>query len=440
MTVLSILGIIAAIALLMILGSKGWNLIFITLLSGAIVAATSGLNPLELLSTNYFAGFGGSVQAYFLMMITSAVFGALMSGTGAATSIARTCMKLVRHARPEQQRFWTIVVITLITFVLGYGGINNFVIMFTLVGISKEFCKEADLPWHLALLSTISSGFLVQGFLPGSPSIQNLLPIEILGTSATAGVGLGLICSLCGVVLWILYVQHELKRCKDDHFLPSGAEIDKTMQGLNQEDECPNIFLALLPSICMLVALNVAKLSPVASMLIGCAVALILFWKKIGGLNAVVKLITSGIENGGNATLLLAACVGFGSIVSASVGYSAIIAAMSNLSGPIYWQWLIAIAVSCAACGSGSGGLSIGLNSLSARFVEMGANPAVLHRLGTMACCTLDTLPQNSTVFNTVAVYKLDFKTAYKHIFVICCGITTICAVIGVLLASIGIV
>lgn len=440
MTALSIIGIAAAIVLLAWLGSKGWNLILITLLCGALVAACSGYNPIDSLTTSYLTSFGGAVTNFFLLMVVSAIFGALMSGTGAAKSIANACMKIIDHAKPEKRRFWVIMTITLIGFILGYGGINNFVIMFALVGINKEICKKADVPWHLSMLNGFASGYLIQGFLPGSPSIQNLLPIKILGTTATAGAGLGLICSAVGLVLWLIYVNYELRRCKDEGFMPTGAEIDKTMTESGDQKDAPNVILALIPSVGMLLALNVLKLSPVASMLVGIALSLILFWKRMGGLKEVLKLATSGIQNGSTATLFLAACMGFGAVVSSTIGYGAIMTAMSNLKGPVYWQWLIATAVSCAACGSGSGGLGISLNNLSAQFIAQGANPAVLHRLGTMACCTLDTLPQNSTVFNAIAVNKLEFKKAYRHIFVNCCVLTTIGAIIGTILATFGVV
>ena len=444
MTAISIIGIVVAIAMLAFLGSKGWNLILITLLAGALVALTAGTNPVTALSTSYLTSFGGAVTNFFLLMVVSAIFGSLMSGTGAAKSIAGACMKIIDHAKPEKRRFWVVMTITLISFILGYGGINNFVIMFALVGINKEICKKADCPWHLSMLNGYATGLLIQGFLPGSPSIQNLLAAKSLGTSPTAGAGLGLVCSAIGFVLWQIYVHYELHRCKDEGFLPTGAEIDKAMTASGDEEDVPHWLVALIPSIAMLVCLNVKfgrfQFSAVGAMLVGIALSLILFWKRMGGLKEVLKLTTSGIENGTLATMYLAACMGFGAVVAATSGYSAIMTAMSHLDGPIYWQWLIATAVSCGACGSGSGGLGISINNLSESFIAQGANPEVLHRLGTMACCTLDTLPQNSTVFNAIAVNKLEFRKAYRHIFVNCCLITTICAVIGTILASLGLV
>ena len=102
---LSALGLALALALLIVLTMRGWNLFVATPLCALLVALTSGialLPPLALegapnLVGAYMGGFTGFVTNWFFMFLLGSIFGKLMEDSGAADAIAAAVM---RHLGP----------------------------------------------------------------------------------------------------------------------------------------------------------------------------------------------------------------------------------------------------------------------------------------------------------------------------------------------------
>ena len=73
-----------------------------------------------------------------------------------------------------------------------------------------------------------------------------------------------------------------------------------------------------------------------------------------------------------------------------------------------------------AIAGSASGGLQIALDALADNFIQMsqtsGIPLAVFHRVGSIACGGLDTLPWNGTVVMLFALSGVSYKKGYKHV------------------------
>ena len=439
--VVSIIGIIVGLVIMIILAYRGVHLLICTPIASVIVAAFSMQNPITMLSGAYMTKFCGFMQSYFLLFMFSAMFGALMGITGSAKGIAKAITKLCDKAPEHQRKFWGVIAMTVISLVLGYGGINGFVIVYTITAINRELCKNLDLPWHLSMLNMIAGGLWVQGFLPGSPSIQNLIPMTFLGTSPTAGAGIGIVCSLIATVLWLFYVKYDLKKAEKAHegYLPTGAEIEKVSFEVSDANT-PGIVKSLIPSIVLLVTLNVVKWNALFCLIVASVVAIAMFWPAFGSWRKLVDTLADGAKNSVSAVSATCACVGFGGVVAAVSGYQTILAGLTKLPGPPIFQFYLAVMVAAGATGSGSGGLTIALNSLGQRFLDMGINPQVMHRIGTMACCSLDTLPHNGAIVNTLMVSRLTHKQGYTHVFMISVVITTICGLIGVALSTAGLV
>ena len=439
--IISIIGIILGLIVMIVLAYKGVSLLICTPIASIVVAVFSMENPVSMLVGPYMQKFAEFAQNYFLLFMFSAMFGALMGATGAAKGIADAILKLVNKAPSNKRKFWSIIFMTLLNFVLAYGGINGFVIIYTTNAIGRELSKSLDVPWHLCMLTSVASAVWVQGFMPGAPSIQNLIPMDYLGTTPTAGPLLGIICSLIALVLWLIYVKYCFRKADREHegFLPTGAEIDKVSFDIMSE-KAPGIIKSLIPSIVLLVTLNVINLQPVTSLIVAGIVAVIIFWKELGGLGALKKVLAEGANNSVSAVVATCACTGFGGVVAAVSGYQTILSALTNLPGPPIFQFFLAVSIAAGATGSGSGGLTIALNSLGDQFLAMGINPQLMHRIGSIACCSLDTLPHNGSIVNSLMVARLTHKQAYKHIFVISVVITTVCGLIACVLGSMGIV
>ena len=86
---------------------------------------------------------------------------------------------------------------------------------------------------------------------------------------------------------------------------------------------------------------------------------------------------------------------------------------------------------------TGSGGLTLALETLAPRYLEMGINPGVLHKIASAACITLDSLPHNGVMVTVLACCGLTHKEGYKHLFAITVVGSIIILIEAIVLASI---
>jgi H+/gluconate symporter-like permease len=379
---------------------------------------------------------------YFLIFLTSSLFAKLMGDSGAARAIAVGFAKLARRAK-KNQRFIAILCTMSITILLTYGGVNLFIVVWLMVTIAKPLYEELDIPWHLYMCEMWARGTITLTMLPGTPSMVNIIPMSYLGTTTMAAPVLGLACSLFCTVLCLGYTYYQLQHAvkRGEHFLPTGTLIQQRL-GVGKTEEAADtqgkqipFILAILPSILMLIALNVLSLSPVYAMLIGCVTVFALFFKRLPSLN---KTLADGATQAVVVSMSVAMVVGFGSVVAATPGYKTILGALTSLGGPAIIQVVVAVEVAAGVTGSTSGGLAIAMEQLSSKFLATGINPGVIHRMACISAGGLDSLPHSAGVVNALSCSGLTYKQGYKHFFVQNTFIPLIVAVFGVILVSLG--
>ncbi len=80
--------------------------------------------------------------------------------------------------------------------------------------------------------------------LPGAPSIQNVIPTKVLGTSLTAAPIISLAASLTLLVFGLLYMAYCLKKS-----LANGETYteEEDEAAVVVADKTPNLFLSVLP-------------------------------------------------------------------------------------------------------------------------------------------------------------------------------------------------
>jgi H+/gluconate symporter-like permease len=96
-----------------------------------------------------------------------------------------------------------------------------------------------------------------------------------------------------------------------------------------------------------------------------------------------------------------------------------------------------ATGIIAGATGSGVGGLGVALGAFAERYLALGISPEVIHRIGTLAGVTFDSLPHNGAVITLLTIVGFSHKEAYKPIFITTVVITTICCIFGVLVGTI---
>jgi len=91
--------------------------------------------------------------------------------------------------------------------IVTYGGVSLFVAFFVLVPMAQNLFKAADIP-HRLVPAAVALGTMTftMSALPGTPALQNAIPMPFFGTTPFAAPGLGVIAAaiMLGFGLWWL--------------------------------------------------------------------------------------------------------------------------------------------------------------------------------------------------------------------------------------------
>lgn len=424
----SLITIAISLMLLIILALRGFSIIIIAPIVSLFVMVTNGFPILETFQDAYMTGFIGYVQKYFLIFLFAAMFGKLMDDSGAARQIAHLLLRLIG----KNSKYKVLIAIMVICAFLTYGGISLFVVIFAVLPIAKPLFKELDIPWHLFMAPFFTGiGTFTMTMLPGTPSVQNIIPTKYLDTTVTAAPLLGIIATVFVIAINLWYMKFALKRSEQrNETYASMTNPDKDSQeGIKDIYEgraLPNVIVSLIPPITLLVVLNIFKVDIIYTLMGVVVLTVVLFWKHIaikkssineGAVSAVLPIINTSAD------------VGYGSVIAITAGFGIFTEVMTDLPGSPLISLFVATTALAGITGSSSGGLGIAMEALSSTYMNLGLNPDAMHRVAAVASGGLDSLPHNGAVITILVASKLTHKDAYKHIFAV--------SVIAPLLASI---
>ena len=382
-----------------------------------------------------------------------------MNDSGAAYSIANfITKKLGPH--------YAIVAVVLTCTFLTYGGVSLFVVAFTIFPIAQSLFAQGQVPRRLIPASIALGSFtLTMTALPGTPAIQNAIPMPVFNTTAFAAPLLGLIASavMLGFGLFWLLSRAKKAKAQGEGF---SNEAEETITFVPPE-RYPSVLLAILPLLLVLVLnyifsnillpkfdlsyLSEAKFGGVApakviglwSLILALAIAMLtalaMFWSYFTNLK---KSVNEGTLGSMLPIFNTASEVGFGAVIASLASFELIKQALLQLfpQNP-----LIALSVSvnalAAITGSASGGLSIALGALGKTFVERGMAAGIsmetMHRIAAISCSGLDALPHNGAVITLLTICGLTHRKSYGDIFMVC-GVGTLAAnILCVTIASV---
>lgn len=185
---LSIAGILLSLTLLMVLAYRGMSILVLAPLAAlAAVLFSPGTPVLASYTQVFMPALGRFIVLYFPLFLLGGLFGKLMEATGAARAIAQGIV-----ARLGGER--ALVAVVLACAVLTYGGVSLFVVAFAVYPIASELFRAASLPKRLIPASIALGAFtFTMTALPGTPAIQNAIPMPYFGTTPFAAPGLGVI-------------------------------------------------------------------------------------------------------------------------------------------------------------------------------------------------------------------------------------------------------
>ncbi|HWK24777.1 MAG TPA: GntP family permease [Ureibacillus sp.] len=429
----SLIIIALSLILLVILALRGFTIIIIAPVVSFFVIVLHNMPILESFQDVYMNGFTNYVKNYFLIFLFAAMFGKFMEESGAARTIAESLLKF--SGRKSKLRI--LITIMFICGLLTYGGVSLFVVIFAILPIAKPIFKEMDIPWHLFIAAFMPGmATFTMTMLPGTPSVQNIIPTTYLGTTVTSGAWIGIVTAIVVIILNIWYINHALKRSeKRGETYGNMKNLEKEKDKLEDkyvEKKLPNIVMSLFPPVLLLLLLNLVKLDVLYTLMITLVVSAILFWKyvdkkkdtiNIGATNAVLPIINTSAD------------VGYGAIIAATSGFVLIKDFVAEIPGNPLISLFIATNILAGITGSSSGGLAIAMETLTDLYLKLGVNPVAFHRIVSIASGGLDALPHNGAVITTLVVAGLTHKDAYKHIFVTCVIAPIIAAIPGLLVA-----
>ena len=465
MALLGVVGILIGLGLLIWLAYRGWSVLLLAPLA-AMVAALLSREPLLAHWTQTFMGNAASfLGQFFPLFLLGALFGKLMEDSGSVAAIARFMTERLGPRR-------AVLAVVLAGALVTYGGVSLFVAFFVLAPMAQQLFRSAGIPRRLMPAAIVlGTSTFTMSALPGTPSIQNAIPMPFFGTTPFAAPGLGILASLVmlGFGLWWLGREEALTRKAGEGFgdgevlssdriaadetlrerATTAREFDppEIVRG-KATDRPPPFLLSALPLV-VVVAVNFAM-----SMLIlpsldtsflaeprwgGTSLA------AVGGVWAVVTALACAIatvlavshrrlpalratmDAGANASVLpavsVASLVGFGAVVADMPAFGAVRDAVLGIGGGPLVSLAVATNVLAALTGSASGGLTIALDALGGiylqRAAETGLDPALLHRVAVIGSGTLDSLPHTGAVVTLLAVCGSTHRDSYRDIVIV---------------------
>lgn len=474
---MGLLGILVALGLLIWLAYRGWSVLLLAPAAAILAAGLAG-QPLLAHWTQTFMGSAARfIMQFFPIFLLGALFGKLMEDSGSVSAIAGFMTERLGPRR-------AVLSVVLAGAVVTYGGVSLFVAFFVLAPMAHALFRAAAIPKRLmpAAIALGTSTFTMSA-LPGTPAIQNAIPMPFFGTTAFAAPGLGIIASLAmlGFGLWWLGRAEASARRKGEGYGADGdlnadapeneivrerATTSSTFDPAEirhgqQSDAAPSIALAALPLV-IVVGVNLVMSFFVLPRLNASYLA-DEFWgstslSAVGGVWSVVTALAVAIvtliavnyrrlpalrtsmDAGANASVLpvlsVASLVGFGSVVAALPAFAMVRDWVLSIEGGPLVSLAVATNVLASLTGSASGGLTIALDALGGTYMrlaaEQGIDPALMHRVAVIGAGTLDSLPHNGAVVTLLAVCGSTHRESYLDIVMV--------AIIGALLGLVAVI
>lgn len=440
MEALGIFGLLAGIALMIILAYRGWNAIPLTLIAGIVICVFNGIGVWDGI-TAWATGLGGTFTSYFMLFFLSTCFANMMEATGACTSIAN---KFIAWFGKKH----ILTVLSLFVFILCYGGVSFFVCMFAVGPIMMKLFKELNVPRPLSIIPLAIGGGAWVYAIPGSTQLSNVIPTS-LGTSLMAAPVMGFLAVGVGMVVSLVIAEFIYKKQMTlvAEGKLAGFTGDDAMIADDRTD-LPSALCAFLPMVVLIVFIVVCSfakfitngtLLACLAMFIALVVCFLLNMKYISGgkIDALKQILAKGATGAAGSALTLGAVVGFGTLVSSTAAFQNIVDWLMTLNISIYWKSVISTGVISGVAGSASSGTRLTVQYLGDYFVNSGCNLDVLHRLISLSSITFDSLPHCTGCFLMFSYLGLNHKNAYKYTFLFDTVITLAMVLICTLIASI---
>ncbi|AKQ56876.1 GntP family permease [Bordetella hinzii] len=434
------LAIVISLLLLMFFAYRGVTVLILAPIMAALAVILSGDMAVLLpaYTQTFMSALGSYVVQFLPIFLLGALFGQLMADSGAAHAIAQWIKDKLgtRHA---------ILTVVLACAVLTYGGVSLFVVAFAVYPIAVALFRDADIPKRLIPASIALGSFtLTMTALPGTPSIQNAIPIPYFGTNVFAAPGLGLIASAIMLLAGMAWLRRRAARALragegyGEHDEPSAPQDEGDHPGMP-------LALAVLPLLLVVgvnalftygifphmdfstmseryAGLDPKRVTGLWSLIIALATAsLVLIVLRLKHWVSLRESVNKGVFGFMLPLFNTASEVGYGAVIASLAGFIAIRDAVLHVAphNPLISE-AIAMGTLAGITGSSSGGMSIALATLGSDYLAMaqqaGISPELLHRVAVLASGSMDTLPHSGAIITLLSICRLTHRKSYGDI------------------------
>lgn len=436
---IGVIGIVVGLVFFVIAAMRGWNVLITSIVTAVIIALTNGMDIMNSMvgtESSYVTGLAGFIRGNLLIFMGGAIMGEFMDKSGAAKAIAKAVMNKVGTKSP----YLVLLGISAIGALLTYAGISMFVAMFALIPLARPMFRECDIPWPLFCAAwTLGTCSFTMAMIPGVPAIAWINAANGCGVSLTAAPIMGIVGSVIAAALGCLIIKISLKRAqaKGEHF-----EADADDIAVEEDKDIPNLFLALLPLILLIVTiigLSAVGVKNVAyiGMVVGIIASVLCFFKFVPSMR---DTLGKGAVNGIGPAVFTSAAVGVGTVAAASVGFTVIYEAIFNMPGGTYVSAATMAAALGGIMGSGSGAVGIIAQNFLEPYLATGVDPAALAKIIATSATIGGALPNSGAMFGMLAAMGLNHRNSYKYIAAISIGAGMCALVVMIIMANVGIV
>ena len=455
---MGLFAILFALGLLMWLAYRGWSVLLVSPLAALLAAALSGEPLLAHWTQTFMNGAARFFIQWFPMFLLGGLFGKLMDDSKSISSIAKFLTERLGTRN-------TMLSVVLASALVTYGGVSVFVAFFVLVPMAITMFQSADIPRRL-LPATIGLGAFTftMSALPGSPSVNNAIPMPYFGTTTFAAPGIGIIASVITFAFgmwWLRRAEAAARSAGEgygsdsdstlvidertrEHAMPAGEFDPAEIHHGKRASSEPSFVLAVLPLFVVIVVnfllslvvfprldsyfaflekevwggTTIGAVAGVWSLILALAAGtLTIIIVNYRRLPALRESLDAGANSAALPILTIASLVGFGAVVAALPAFTAVRDAVLSIPGGPLISLTVAMNILAGLTGTASGGMAIALNALGGTFLslaaEHGIDPALMHRVTTISAGTLDALPHNGTVLLLLQISKLTHKESY---------------------------
>lgn len=419
MEAVQLLGILIGIVLVIYLAIKGVSVILAAPLAAIIIIISNQMDFFPSLvgaESSYLTGLTAYIISFFAIFLLGGVFAKLMDVSGAALSISQQVLKLVGTDRP----YSVLVAIYLITAILTYGGVSLFIAIFVLSPLAKPLFKKLNIAWNIAPLPMVLGfGTFTMTMLPGTPAVQNAIPMQYLGTTLTAAPVLGLIGSFVAITTSLWYMKYVLNQSlkKGETF----ATYDSGEATVEEEKtDIPSFATSIFPLVLLIAIILIGSAFEVGNILlialvISILVAMFIFKSYIKNLKTHLNTAASSSVT---TVFVTAAVVGFGVVVTNAPGFEVIKTGLLAIPGHPLISLAVASSLFGGITGSASGTIGIVLGAFAKDYLAMGIAPQVIHRVSSMSAAWLTNMPHSGVVLTIFSVTGLNHRNGLKYITV----------------------